>query len=241
MRTHSLARRAAVRTKLRQRAIAFVLLAISVNLFAETAIAQQTPAASATTSTSTTTTVKTTNTTTNTTWGGLGWGIGLAANFDPPGTRVANATLVNNIVRVTDTSSNVGIGFVLEAHYFLRDFQYNANTRRSFHCDVICSTDFAVGPFVAIEIGNGGSATPTATGPITGYALGLMVGMRNPDAIKTSPDASWNFGIGMRIDPRAQVLGDGIYPNQPLPPGETIIRYKTEPRIGLMLISSFSF
>jgi hypothetical protein len=69
-----------------------------------------------------------------------------------------------------------------------------------------------------------------------------MVGMRHPDAtLKTSPTSSWNFGIGMRIDPKAQVLGDGIFPNQPLPGGETTIRYKTEPRIGLMLLSSFSF
>ena len=29
---------------------------------------------------------------------------------------------MNNIVRVSDSTSNVGIGLVLEAHYFLRSY-----------------------------------------------------------------------------------------------------------------------
>jgi hypothetical protein len=55
-----------------------------------------------------------------TNFAGLGWGIGLSADFDVGGSRVNNATLVNNIVRVTDSSTNVNVGFVLEAHYFLK-------------------------------------------------------------------------------------------------------------------------
>jgi hypothetical protein len=56
--------------------------------------------------------------TNTTTWGGLNWGVGIAEDFDIGGTRVANASLVNNIVRITDTSSNVDVSFVLESHYF---------------------------------------------------------------------------------------------------------------------------
>src|ERR1700688_311127 len=54
-------------------------------------------------------------------WSGLNWGLGLAADFDIGGARVSNASIVNGIVRLNDTSSNVGVSFVLEAHYFLRD------------------------------------------------------------------------------------------------------------------------
>jgi hypothetical protein len=68
-----------------------------------------------------------------------------------------------------------------------------------------------------------------------------MIGLRHPTANTTSPTQSWNFGVGLRIDPHAQVLGDGIFANQPLPAGETAIRYKNEPRAGIMLLSSFSF
>jgi hypothetical protein len=154
-----------------------------------------------------------------TTWGGIGWGLGLAANFDVTGARVGSATTVNNIVRITDGSSNVNLGFVLEAHYFLRDYIFGNGgpitvcTKGSFCVEV------AYGPFVAIEVGGGTSSTISATGVPTAYALGMMVGLRHPNA--PTPNQSWNFGLGLRVDPKAQVLGDGIVANQPLPMGES--------------------
>lgn len=183
-----------------------------------------------------------------TTWGGLGWGIGLAADFDLRGSRVgSDVTVVNNIVRVNDSSSNVGIGFVLEAHYFLREFFWGSRGR-----EPSCGTpktdprclEVAWGPFVAIEVGGGKVATtPKADAPITGYALGWMVGFRHPNLPSFHPNSSWNFGVGLRVDPQAKVLGDGIVANQPLPAGEPSnpVRTKTVPHYGLMLLSSFSF
>jgi hypothetical protein len=177
-------------------------------------------------------------------WGGLGWGIGLGANFDVTGKRVGTATLVNNIVRVEDATSNVNVGFVLEAHYFLRNFFFSGNDGgREQACgtklaDLTCM-QVAWGPFVAVQVG-GGTALPKPTDIATAYALGLMVGLRHPN-MTTSPTSSWNFGVGVRVDPNTRLLGDGIVANQPLPNQETAIRYKNEPRFGLMLLSSFSF
>jgi hypothetical protein len=178
-------------------------------------------------------------------WGGLHWGIGLAADFDLRGSRVGTAAVVNNIVRITDSSSNVGVGFVLEAHYFLRDAFFGGDGRKSCAGDrerPFC-LEVAWGPFVAIEVGGGKAGTPSADSPITGYALGWMVGFRHPNVTKTSDNSSWNFGLGLRVDPKAQVLGDGIVANQPLPAGEPAdpLRLKKVPRYGLMLLSSFSF
>lgn len=177
-------------------------------------------------------------------FGGLNWGIGLAADFDLNGARVNNATVVNNIVRVTDSSNNVNVGFVLEAHYFLKAVESSRckGTQSNNFVDALNCTDYAIGPFVAIEVGGGANGTPNS-GPITGYALGLMVGMRHPDLPKTTPNSTWNLGIGLRIDPQSKVLGDGIVANQPLPIGESAnpVRTRTEPRAGLMLLSSFSF
>jgi hypothetical protein len=182
----------------------------------------------------------------STTWGGLSWGLGIAADFDIGGTRVGNATVVNNIVRLTDTSSNVGVGFVLESHYFFPGFKY---TPLDFMAPGACGkdtncTEWAWGPFVAIEVGDGSTSTPAAAGPITAYALGGMVGLHRPKLDSsgnvTNSTSSWNFGVGLRIDPKAQVLGDGLVANQPLPVGDSI-RYKTEPKAGVMLLSSFSF
>jgi hypothetical protein len=173
-------------------------------------------------------------------WGGLSWGIGVAADFDIGGTRVNNASVVNNIVRVTDTSNNVGVSFVLEAHYFLKVKEYGgAACGLATPIGMLNCSDVATGPFVAIEIGGGTTGSPAANGPITAYALGWMVGLRHPSA-SISNTSSWNFGVGLRVDPKSQVLGDGIFVNQPLPVGDSI-RFKTEPRYGLMLLSSFSF
>jgi len=218
-----------------RRSVRLVTVGIFCICFVRVAIAADSGSSTVTKTTTTTTTTTTAN------WGGLSWGIGLAADFDLGGTRVNSASIINNVVRVTDTSNNVGVGFVLEAHYFFkaREFGGKAACTSTNPFDVLNCTDLATGPFVAIEVGGGTSATPAANGPITGYALGWMVGMRHPSA-SLSPTSSWNIGIGLRVDPKSQVLGDGIIANQPLPAGDSI-RFKTEPRLGLMLLSSFSF
>jgi hypothetical protein len=184
-------------------------------------------------------------------WAGLNWGLGIAADFDIGGTRVSQASIVGGLVRLNDTSSNVGVSFVLEAHYFLRDytFAFGSSVKAPGGCTsgnvvLINCTELAHGPFVAIEVGGGSTSAAATNGPITGYALGWMVGMHHPklDATTGKQDTtSWNLGVGLRIDPKAQVLGDGFVPNMPPPAGETVIRYKTEPKAGVMVMSSFSF
>jgi len=131
---------------------------------------------------------------------------------------------------------DVGVSLVLEAHYFSKEWLPFANCQ-DYNCN-----DIAIGPFVAIEAGN--ATTSGSNGPITGYALGLMVGLHHPDptSAKTS-NSSWNFGVGLRVDPSATVLGDGVRANQAPPPGITTADQllKREPRYGIMLLSSFSF
>lgn len=187
-------------------------------------------------------------------WGGFNWGLGISTNFDIGGGRVNSAVPVNNIVRVEDSTSNVGIGFVLEAHYFLRtslfglaggagcDPRRDGVALRDGGFALPNCTELAHGPFIAIEVGNGTKSTPGADGLITGYAIGWMVGMRHPSfplntVTKTS---SWNIGVGLRVSPDGKVLGDGLVANQALQVGDSI-RYKKEPRYGVMLMSTFSF
>lgn len=177
-------------------------------------------------------------------FGGFGWGVGIATNFDVGGKRVNTASVVNNIVRVDDTSSNASVSFVLEAHYFLRDYLFGLGGNRddcTIRGNVLNCTELAHGPFVAIEVG-GGSSASASTGPITGYAMGWMVGMRHPSLVPdvATAKASWNVGVGLRISPAGKVLGDGLVANQPLPVGDSL-RFKTEPRLGVMLMSTFSF
>ena len=104
--------------------------------------------------------------------------------------------------------------------------------------------DWGHGSFVAIEAGSGNGSEV-----INGYALGWMIGFRqrswswDPHSgwNASYSTSSWNFGVGVRVDPKAQVLGDGVVANAPLPPGETTVRLKTVPRYGVLLVSSFSF
>lgn len=84
-------------------------------------------------------------------------GIGIAADFDLGGKRVTGATIDTvpggSIVRVTDTSGNVGVSFVLEAHYFVKEWLPQPQCI-DFNCN-----EYAIGPFVAIEVGDGATAT----------------------------------------------------------------------------------
>jgi hypothetical protein len=168
----------------------------------------------------------------------LGVGLGLSVNLQNQH-RVTSASVVppNNIVRVTQTN-DVTAGIVLESHYFFipnRPFYWGTAQ--------VDPGDWGHGPFIAIEAASGSNTT------ITGYAIGWMIGFRQPtytyDATKkwtkTYSRNSWNFGLSIRVDPGAQVLGDGIVANQPLPTGETTVRYNHVARYGLILVSSFSF
>jgi len=177
-------------------------------------------------------------------WQGLNWGVGIATNFGLGGNRVKAARIDSaNIVRVTE-SGNVGVSFVLETHYFLKEKQFG-NCAIAATLNLNCN-DVAFGPFVAIEVGGGTTATPSSDNPITGYALGLMLGFHHPNTAAADSklaNSSWNFGVGLRVDPSAQVLADGVAANRAPPPGVTTADqlFKKEARYGLMLLSSFSF
>jgi hypothetical protein len=176
-------------------------------------------------------------------WGGFGLGLGVSVSGDlGRQSHIVQATNVNGIVRIKDTQ-DVIVGFVLEAHYFFSQGPLWAQQHSR-----PWNPHWGTGPFVAIEIGGGG-APASAAGPITAYGLGWMIGFRQPSSIDANgipsytSRLSWNLGIGLRVDPGAKVLGDGIVANQPVPPLETgnDIRLKTSPRYGLMIVSSFGF
>jgi hypothetical protein len=164
-------------------------------------------------------------------FGGLTLGVGLGLTLNTGRTQRVESAIVtqpNNIVRVTQTSDAIA-GIVLESHYFFVP-------RRTRFFDVEPG-DWGHGPFVAIQAGSGEV--------INAIGLGWMIGFRERSWTSGTPlysdTASWNIGLGLRVDPKAQVLGDGIVANQPLPAGETSVRFNQVPRYGVLLVSSFSF
>ena len=105
------------------------------------------------------------------------------------------------------------------------------------------------GPFVALDASTDATTISTVSSTVlAGVSLGWMVGFRKLTPLLTSDpqvqadNNSWNFGVGLHVNPKATVLGDGIVANMPLPAGETNpVRLKSQPRYGVMLLTSYGF
>jgi len=139
----------------------------------------------------------------------LNWGAGLGYVLDFEGKeRIGDADVVNGIVRIKD-ENDASVSLLLEAHYFFHP-RYDSQQLD------IKAGDWGVGPFVAAQVGN--------EDLIETVALGVMMGWRRK-AVANSGN-SFNIGVGIAVDPDAQVFGDGVEANKPLPVGETAIRYK---------------
>ena len=142
--------------------------------------------------------------------------VGLYANFDVGADRrVQSARLVNGIVRVEE-SNRAQLGIALQAH-------------RLFASK---SGKTAWGPFVAVISNNNGAIASGAIGAV--FAIAPKTGF-------VAQQTSINFGVGVSVNPGSQVLGDGITANEPLPPGETEVRYKKVTLYGVLVTVSFGF
>jgi hypothetical protein len=160
---------------------------------------------------------------------GLNLGVGLSLTLDTGShDRVNDAEIVAGLVRVKD-EENARARIMLESHYFFFPGSENPTPEEwdgSFFG--VKRKDWGVGPFVAIQPGEGEI--------VQAAALGLMVGFRQPEGGR-----SWNVGVGIVYDPNTKTLGDGLAPNRPLPAGETQIRYKERAQKGVVILTSFSF
>lgn len=141
---------------------------------------------------------------------GLNFGVGVSLTHDLGShDRVKAASLANGIVRV-DTEHNDVARIMLESHYFFTPEKK------------LMGKQWGWGPFVSLQ--------PGSDQIIEAVGLGVMLGLkRNTDTNDTS---SWNIGIGAVTDPNVKVLGDGIAKNQPLPTGESEIRYNRDEAMG---------
>src|SRR5262245_26871709 len=157
------------------------------------------------------------------TFAGIDWGVGPSLTIDTGSNdRVEGASLdPNGVVRVDDENNEV-VRLTLETHYFFQ-------TEDTHFLGLVDPKLWGWGPFVAIQ--------PGEDEIIDAIGFGVMCGFRYEE----DKPASFNVGLGMMVDPNVQVLGDGIEENQPLPPGETDIRFKEKAQWGVMLMFSFTF
>jgi len=146
---------------------------------------------------------------------GLKWGVGVGYSFGKGPRRIDDAEVVNNVVRVKTDSTNSPRLF-LETHYLFEQKQ----------------GQWGWGPFVSIETGSSSSSSPVAFGG------GLMIGFKDSDP-KSS--AGFLLAVGYEMQSGVKTLGDGIEANQPLPPGETQVRFKTVSAGAIVVMLSRKF
>lgn len=153
---------------------------------------------------------------------GLKFGVGISTTFDiGENDRVSEAELINGIVRVTD-KDNVRARIMLESHYFFEP-------KGPFRLTGTTADKWGYGPFIALQ--------PGTDDIIEAIGFGGMVGFRR----SKDSNQSFNIGLGVVYDPNTQTLGPDIIDGQPLPVGETEVRFLEQDQVGILLLTSFSF
>ena len=152
--------------------------------------------------------------------GGIDFGIGVGFDYDFGGrSKIRSASITDNIVRIDEKEDTVA-GFMLETHYFF--------TPKSSFLG-LDSGMWGVGPYLSLTTGD--------EEIFYLFSLGAMVGFkRNAESAQ-----SFNIGIGLSVDPNAQVLGDGFFANMAPPGNETVVRYQRDTQLSLADVFSFSF
>ena len=156
---------------------------------------------------------------------GLNWGVGIGASqlFDDA---IEEASVVDGVVRVTK-ESRTEPRVLLEFHrfFFTREAGSklpgtNGKAIKSGH-----------GPFVAVAA--------KANDVLAGIAAGWMWGWK--DSRLPASDDAFTVGLGLILDSEIKDLADGFEEGEPLPDGETSIRFEEKSRAGVVLLFTRSF
>lgn len=169
----------------------------------------------------------------------LGFGGGYGAVFSFGDARVQEAELVGGVVRV-QKDDDVQFGPILELHKFIKPLKSEQLVKVGNEWVLAAEMPggcvptgavvkkvplISMGPFVTLRLGSDEI--------VESFGGGLVFGFREAEN-----DTSLNLGLALVWDPRVQVLGDGIKPNEPLPNGETEIRYRTTNKVGILAMFS---
>ena len=151
---------------------------------------------------------------------GLEWGLGFGASysFDQ---LITDATVVNGIVHATKEET-IEPRAVLEFHAFLFGHDNGVSGAKIKHGN---------GPFAVVA-----AKTDEILG---GFGLGWMWGWKDNDAPTDSN--AFTIGIGVLLDGNVKALADGFEDDEPLPAGETEIRFKEETRASALVLVTRTF
>lgn len=159
---------------------------------------------------------------------GLHFGVGVGFTRTFGRDRIDTAINDNGIVRI-DGEKNAIPRVMLETHFFMTPKQWGEFFHRwNYSKDE--EGHFGIGPFIGIQPGNDQI--------IQAIAAGVMVGFKDP--MWKDANHSWNFGIGISLEPNSKTLGDGLQPNQPVPSG-VAVRTQTRSLAGFTALLSYGW
>jgi hypothetical protein len=143
------------------------------------------------------------------------WGVGLSVSTKAGrrGEAIDEAQLVNGVVRVT-SERDVVPRLMLERHWYLTENDHLGGK---------------VGVFV-------GASLLGDKKLMDSVSLGFIWGFKPRGGLKERH----NLGLGIAVEPYTRQLGDGIIANQPLPTGETSIRYKEKNRMAIVVFYTYT-
>lgn len=149
---------------------------------------------------------------------GFNWSLGVALTHLTGKKAVEEAQVVGGVVRVTKDYSEA-VALMFETHYF---FKMRTDSRQQTTGN---------GPFVAIRLAD------TEGNTVDAFGVGWMWGAR-----RSAPKiTSFNIGAGYFVDTKVKRLGSGVVEGEPLPAGETEIRYRETDASGWMFMLSSTF
>jgi len=143
---------------------------------------------------------------------GSNWALGIGYSFGKGPKRITEAEVVNGVVRVTQDDTDQPL-VLLEAHHLFPMGQR-----------------FGIGPFASLQTGSEDA--------VLGFGAGVLFGWK--DAEKDS-SGGFLLGLGYGWTHNVKTLGDGIVADQPLPTGETEVRFKNQSAESLMFFVSRRF
>lgn len=151
-------------------------------------------------------------------FGGISFGVGVGVSFSDDDI-ISSAELDANGVIVATKDDTTEPRVILESHYY--------GWCKTAKCN---EGKFGIGPYFGI-VAKGDDL-------ISAFSTGVMFGWkdtRNPSS------AGFSLGIGAILDSDVQSLANGYEEGQPLPSGETSIRFKTESKWGAILFFTRTF
>lgn len=153
---------------------------------------------------------------------GINFGIGIGVSSDFGNNVVQKVELIQDTVRVTEKKSALP-RVLLESHYFV----LTPNEAK-----------LGIGPFVAIQAGGSDLIEAMGAGVIVGWRRTTRRIENGQDKLD---DSSFNIGLGVVLDNKAQVIRDGLTENRVAPTGlqSTELTRETS-QWGLLVTFSFT-